>query len=144
MGKKHILLPSCVILGLLAALFQVKYTVLDLENEHKALRRAIHEKQEELHVLNAEWAYLNDPERLFALSKKHLQLRPIRGQQIVAYSDLQNSGFGEYDRDGLAAIVGDNATSEYNHTPSSTRTQKSSGLARKESAHATQGKKKKR
>jgi cell division protein FtsL len=105
MVKRYILLPFFVILSLLAALFQVKYTVLDLENEHRTLRRAIKEKQEELHVLNAEWAYLNDPERLFALSKKHLQLRPIRGQQIVAYGDLQNSGLGEYDREELAAIV---------------------------------------
>jgi hypothetical protein len=91
--------------GLLAVLFQIKYTVLDLEGEYKKLRALIREKQEDLHVLNAEWAYLNDPDRLLKLSKKYLNLRPIRGQQIVAYECLQNSGLGEYDREGLLAII---------------------------------------
>lgn len=85
-----------MILG--GCLFQVKYTVLDLENTHRSLRRLILQKYEEIHMLNAEWAYLNDPARLQALSNKYLHLKPIRGDQIVAYIDLQNSGLGEYDR----------------------------------------------
>ncbi|MDR3285446.1 MAG: hypothetical protein LBS83_02045 [Holosporales bacterium] len=103
--KSFFFIYLLVIGGLILALFQIKYTVLDLENEHKKLRIIIRKKQEELHVLNAEWAYLNNPERLFQLSKKYFQLRPIRGQQIVTYSDIQNSGAGEYDRERLKAII---------------------------------------
>jgi cell division protein FtsL len=103
--KKLLFLYLIVISVLLAALFQIKYTVLDLESEHSKLRRVIKGKQEQLQVFKAEWACLNDPERLFTLSKKYLQLRPIRGEQIVAYKDLQNSGMGEYDRERLRAIL---------------------------------------
>jgi cell division protein FtsL len=100
-----IILYVFLICASLAALFQTKYTVLDLENEHAKLRASLRESQERLHVLRAEWACLNDPERLFKLSKKHLALRPIHGKQIIAYKDLQNSGMGEYDRERLMAII---------------------------------------
>jgi hypothetical protein len=87
-------------------LFQVKYTVSDLENMHKALKKQILEKSEELHVLNAEWAYLNDPNRLTALANKHLKnLSPIRGEQEMQLSSLKNSGLGAYDRQELDSLV---------------------------------------
>lgn len=86
-------------------LFHVKYTVVDLENAHRSLRKSILSKSEELHVLNAEWTFLNNPERLKDLAKRHLKLEPIRGEQRVSYSDVQNSGLGEYDRKGLQDVL---------------------------------------
>ncbi|MDR0625058.1 MAG: hypothetical protein LBF72_01225 [Holosporales bacterium] len=95
-----------LICALLAVLFQVKYTVLDLENEHTKICLLLRSSHEKLRVLKAEWAFLNNPDRLFDLSKKYLSLRPIKGQQIVHYKDLQNSGMGEYDRERLMEIIG--------------------------------------
>lgn len=96
---------SVLLLALGAILFQVKYTVLDLENAHRRLRRQIEQEYEKIHILKAEWAYLNDPARLQSLAKKHLKLAPISGAQLVAYADLQNSGLGEYDRSQLNTIL---------------------------------------
>jgi hypothetical protein len=87
-------------------LFQVKYTVSDLENVHKSLKKQILTISEELHVLNAEWAYLNDPSRLRILVQKYLKdLFPIKGEQEISFSSLKNSGLGEYDRQKLDSIV---------------------------------------
>jgi hypothetical protein len=87
-------------------LFQVKYTVSDLENMHKSLKKQILANSEELHVLNAEWAYLNDPSRLSTLVQKYLKdLVPIKGEQETSFSSLKNSGLGEYDRQRLDSIV---------------------------------------
>lgn len=92
-----------LLLGII--LFQIKYTVADLENLHLFLKRSIDEKSEEVHVLNAEWAYLNNPERLQELNQKYLNLVPIKGEQIISYADLQNSGLGEYDRKELSNVL---------------------------------------
>jgi hypothetical protein len=87
-------------------LFQVKYTVVDLENLHKSLKKQILTNSEELHILNAEWAYLNDPARLLALMKKYLSsLSPIKGTQEFSFCELENSGLGEYDRQKLDSII---------------------------------------
>ncbi|MDR2464632.1 MAG: hypothetical protein LBD36_03440 [Holosporales bacterium] len=82
----------CLCLGII--LFQVKYTVSDLENTHKSLKREILAKTEELHILNAEWAYLNAPSRLQKLADKYLKLSPITSEQIVSYDDVKKSDFG--------------------------------------------------
>ncbi|GHS93102.1 hypothetical protein AGMMS49949_06010 [Alphaproteobacteria bacterium] len=92
------------LLGVL--LFRIKYTVADLETTHKALRHAILNKSEEIHVLNAEWTFLNEPTRLRELAKKYLpHLKPIRGEQILPFDAFQNSGLGEYDRKELEDVL---------------------------------------
>lgn len=117
MGRA-VLIYSAIFILLGIILFQVKYTVLDLENMHKQLRRDIAQEYEAIHVLNAEWAYLNDPARLKTLAAKHLSLAPITGQQLVSYADLQNSGLGEYDRTQLNQILaGGKKTAEKKTTP---------------------------
>lgn len=98
-GSTYLLGGVIVILGV--TLFQIKYTVADLENTHQRLKRAICAKNEEIHVLNAEWAYLTGSARLQELARKHLpRLSPIKGDQVVPYSQIQNSGLGEQDNSG--------------------------------------------
>ncbi|MDR1597781.1 MAG: hypothetical protein LBR89_02490 [Holosporales bacterium] len=86
-------------------MFQVKYTVADLENVHKSLKNEIQTQSEELHTLYAEWSYLNDPARIQVLAQKYLKLVPIKGEQIIPYSELKNSGLGAYDRQELNKII---------------------------------------
>ena len=79
-----ILLAAVVGFGL----FQVKYKVQTLEDDLRRLNAAITAEQEQLHVLSAEWAYLNRPARLQELSARHLSLRPPKVGQIGAISSL--------------------------------------------------------
>lgn len=69
-------------------LYQVKYEVQRLEEQLGELRGQIREDREALHVLEAEWSYLNRPARLARLAKAHLDLRPMKPKQVAAVSQL--------------------------------------------------------
>ncbi len=62
--------------------------VRDLEDRLAGIHRAIAGEQESLHVLRAEWSYLNRPERLEALARRHLDLRVPEAAQTMRVSDL--------------------------------------------------------
>ncbi len=59
------------------ALFMVKYEVQDREEKLAALHREILANQEAVHVLEAEWSYLNRPSNLEAMVRRHLDLVPL-------------------------------------------------------------------
>ncbi len=69
-------------------LFKVKYGVQHLESELKSINRAIHSHQESIHVLQAEWSHLNEPERLRKLASKHLNFAPLSSSQIGSIADF--------------------------------------------------------
>lgn len=71
-----------------AGLFQVKHEVQVLEEELAHLNRAILADQEAIHVLRAEWAYLNRPERLEALSRRYLEIAPLAAAQLITIDSL--------------------------------------------------------
>jgi hypothetical protein len=54
------------------SMFLLKYKVQALEEELVAKQEQITRDQDALRVLEAEWAYFNDPERLRRLSVEHL------------------------------------------------------------------------
>ena len=58
------------------ATIQFKYDVQALERELAQLDAKILRHQEAIHVLKAEWAYLNEPARLERLSRSYLDLSP--------------------------------------------------------------------
>jgi cell division protein FtsL len=58
-------------------MFQVKYEVMQLEEQLVKVNRQIAESREAIHVLNAEWSFLTQPTRLAELAKRHLNLAPI-------------------------------------------------------------------
>ena len=64
------------------ALFSLKYQVQDLEDEFIGLNRSILAERRAMHVLEAEWSYLNDPARLGPLAARHLGLRPVESEQL--------------------------------------------------------------
>ena len=59
------------------ALFLVKYEVQDREERLAAIHREILANQEAVHVLEAEWSYLNRPANLEAMVRRHLDLVPL-------------------------------------------------------------------
>jgi hypothetical protein len=79
-------------IGLAAAvgfgLFHVKYKVQALEDELTQLNSQIVHEQEQVHVLRAEWAYLNRPERLEELNGRFLGLGPMTPVQLGGLDDL--------------------------------------------------------
>ena len=79
-------------LGISAAVafvvFMIAYEVRHLEEVEAELTRALAAERETMHVLRAEWSYLNRPERLEALATKHLGLAPLAAQQMIPLDAL--------------------------------------------------------
>jgi cell division protein FtsL len=73
-------------------LYLVKYWVQDVKREAAQVEATLQSEQEALHLLKAEWAYLNRPERLAGLSKKYLELAPVTSVQFVSFAALPDTG----------------------------------------------------
>jgi hypothetical protein len=78
-----------VVLALLGiGLFQVKYNVQAKERELREVRRQVEANLSAIHVLDAEWSYLNDPLRLADLARRHTDLAPTTPAQIGDFASL--------------------------------------------------------
>ena len=64
------------------ATFNVKYAVQGIDDELARVRRQTVVETQEIRVLTAEWAYLNQPERLAELNRNFLQLAPVTAKQL--------------------------------------------------------------
>ena len=64
------------------------------ERELARLNAEIVKEGDAIRVLKAEWSYLNQPERLQALARKHLALAPTNPNQIVVLASLPLRGEG--------------------------------------------------
>ena len=78
------LLLACGFFGL----YTVKYRVQAIKAEVAATERQLLEEKKNLHVLEAEWSYLNRPERLARLSDKYLVVGSLTGEQLKDYASL--------------------------------------------------------
>lgn len=72
-----------------SALYVVKYRVQAIKDDNDALQQQVQEEQMALHLLQAEWSYLNRKERLVGLAEKHLKMQAIEPQQVVSLQVLQ-------------------------------------------------------
>lgn len=68
------------------ALFQIKFKVQQLNREVVEIKQQLSREKNLIHVLKAEWAYLNQPERLQRLSEKFLDLAEMKPEQILIAS----------------------------------------------------------
>ncbi|MCE3231349.1 MAG: hypothetical protein K0R76_1447 [Alphaproteobacteria bacterium] len=96
--------------GVGLGLFQLKYQVMNLEQDHRRIRKTIRDTDEAIHVLRAEWAHLNDPKRLQGLCERYLAVSPIRGSQLVSWQRVTEDrpgGTAEYDRGAMDQLVAD-------------------------------------
>ena len=71
-----------------AGLFLMKYEMRALEERFAGLNRDILKNQGALHVLRAEWSFLNQPARLEKLGRRMLRLEPLRADQAGRISDI--------------------------------------------------------
>ena len=86
------ILWACVAACIGVGLFFVKHEVKDQERRLNALNTEIQRNQETIHVLRAEWSYLNDPARLRALSEKHLGMHPVMPNQVATLDGIMRNG----------------------------------------------------
>ncbi len=64
-------------------LYRVKYEVQSLKAQISETTKEIAQERESLHVVAAEWAYLNRPERLKRLADKYLDGKEITVGQVA-------------------------------------------------------------
>ena len=69
-------------------LYHLKHEVRALEDELFRLNRQILAEQEAIHVLRAEWSYINQPQRLQSLAARHLELQPTKPAQLGSLASL--------------------------------------------------------
>lgn len=69
-------------------LFHVKYQVMALEESLTRLNAATLREQNQIHVLEAEWSYLNRPSRLEELAERYLELKPVTPNQLATVASL--------------------------------------------------------
>jgi len=63
-------------------LFNVKYFVAEKETYNKKLIEKIEENNEEIRLLKADWAYLNNPHRIAELASNRLNMGPLQQHQF--------------------------------------------------------------
>lgn len=74
-----------LLFALCSVFLSFKTEVSKLEDEIALLEQNIEEDKMTIHVLNAEWAHLNEPERIRYLAKKHIGLKEISAEQVKGY-----------------------------------------------------------
>ena len=65
------------------ALFHTSYQVQALGEDLTGLNRAIIQEQEAIQILKAEWSYMNDPNRIEEMARRHLILGPTTSDQMI-------------------------------------------------------------
>ncbi len=64
-------------------LYMVKYQVQSLHSQIAETSRELEAEKEALHVVAAEWAYLNRPERIRMLAGKYLSASEVTVEQVA-------------------------------------------------------------
>ena len=89
MITRSVIVGSFLAFSVAVALFQLKYCVAEQERRMAKILKEIYLAEESIHILQAEWSYLNDPQRLQKLATKHLHLHPAQTLQLVKYEQVE-------------------------------------------------------
>jgi len=76
-------------------LFRTSQEVTDGRTKLAAIEASTRKEDESIRVLEAEWSYLNQPDRLEKLSKQYLTLAPLKGKQFSKISGLEDKTAGD-------------------------------------------------
>lgn len=77
-----------LIAGLVTGLFHFKQEMQILERRLEATDRTAAADRRAIEVLEAEWTYLNRPDRLARLAKRYLRLQQVTPNNIRVFSGL--------------------------------------------------------
>jgi len=78
----------CAALTAALGLYLLKHEVHGLERDLRQEQSAMLATQEAIHVLRAEWSYLNQPAHIAELARRHLGLVPLPSEQVIELADL--------------------------------------------------------
>lgn len=87
-GRQATALCLLLAVALAAVLLTVTHRVQGLEEELGGLRTSLVAEQQHIHVLQAEFTFLSEPERLRRLAGAHLGLVPIEPGQLASFATL--------------------------------------------------------
>jgi hypothetical protein len=68
--------------------YSIKYDTLYYAEQVAKLKSKVQRERDALAVLQAEWQYLDRPDRLQAAADQHLDLQPLKIQQLARLSEL--------------------------------------------------------
>ena len=90
MTRAGLILAGAVVTAsvLSIGVYAMKYEVERLGERLASLQRKLAQQEEMLQVLEAEWTFLNRPERLKDLAARHLNLKPVAVRQLTAIDTL--------------------------------------------------------
>lgn len=86
--RKLTVVALCMSVIVCVALFDLKSRVTALDRELQQVRREIMATTQTVHILQAEWAHLNQPDVLNQLATEHTALAPIDAEQLVTLADI--------------------------------------------------------
>ncbi|MFC7544114.1 hypothetical protein ACFQU2_38350 [Siccirubricoccus deserti] len=70
-------------------LYTTKHEAALLDRELRSIARSIDEANERTQTLQAEWAWLNEPERLRGVAQRHLSLEPMQPSQFIRLNEAE-------------------------------------------------------
>jgi len=70
--------------------YSIKYETLYYAEQVAKLKSKVQRERDAIAVLQAEWQYLDRPDRLQEAANQHLDLQPLKIQQLARLSDLPN------------------------------------------------------
>ena len=94
----------CTSIVALVGVYGLKYAVEDTASEKVRIERQIDRQESELSLLQADWAYLNQPAHVAPIVARHaeaLGLEPTKPQQFGSMGDLPMRPVAETDPAGL-------------------------------------------
>ncbi|WP_203073811.1 cell division protein FtsL [Falsiroseomonas ponticola] len=72
-----------------AWLYQVKHHVATYDRELREIRRQTEQTRDRISILRAEWALLNEPDRLRQVATRHLPLEPMQPTQFARLAEME-------------------------------------------------------
>jgi len=87
---KPVFLLVFVLVVALSCIFYVEGTVDTIREDITAMQQQINAEKAQIKILQAEWSYLNRPERIADMAQKYLQLDVISPDKIAQVQYLNN------------------------------------------------------
>lgn len=120
-NRTSIIVSISVLTLIGVGLFNVSQNVRDYESTLKNLNKKITHEQDTINTLQAEWYFLNQPARLEKLAKKHTDLAPMGGQDLMAISAVPLIEESPQEADGNIEVTKENTSKRINPYISKTK-----------------------